>query len=90
MDTQHLLEEATLKQATESWTHIEIMLLENIALTGADGQIRTGHLIDKSKLKKISKTLEKEVTIPPPKEVKRNEYACMWTHTHINILQWLV
>jgi hypothetical protein len=47
METLHLPEEATLQQAAEACTHIEIMLLENIALIGADGQIRTGHLIDK-------------------------------------------
>jgi hypothetical protein len=49
METLHLPEETTLQQATEACIHIEIMLLENISLigAGADGQIRTRHLIDK-------------------------------------------
>jgi hypothetical protein len=46
METLHLPEETKLPQATEACTHIEIMFLENISLIGADGQMRTGHLID--------------------------------------------
>jgi hypothetical protein len=47
MEILHLPEETTLQQATEACIHIEIMFLENISLIGADGQIRTGHLVDK-------------------------------------------
>jgi hypothetical protein len=47
METQHLTEETTLQQAIETRIHIDVMFLENIALIGADGQIRTRHLIGK-------------------------------------------
>jgi hypothetical protein len=61
METWHLPEETTLQQATETCIHIEVMFLENTALIDADGQIRTGHLIGKYRLKEISKTFQQEV-----------------------------